>query len=208
MKGSNYCPYPDRPHKLKIGKTQLSLFHAYSKGRADATSRTALRQHQQPAPWAFAVIHANCRQPALGSFLGSEVRWPWALRQLQPASFLCPRHPQGHPRCTYRHAHARGNEYGTQLPVLPRRCVFHVIPTGLRHAYSTRALVSREASKLPWLVFLGIGGLFEHHSTAGSSARIMQPIGGAVRTPPSHNRALKTCVLKNFISYGISALFT
>ena len=57
-------------------------------------------------------------------------------------------------------------------------------------------------------LFSVIGSLFEHCSTAGSLARIRTLIGGATRTPPSRNRANKTYVLWNFISYRRSALFT
>ena len=47
----------------------------------------------------------------------------------------------------------------------------------------------------PVFLFLVIGSLFEHRSTASSFAHIRPPIGGAVRTPPSRNRTNKTCVL-------------
>ena len=49
--------------------------------------------------------------------------------------------------------------------------------------------------EFPIFLFLGIGSLFEYRSIAGSLACIRPPIGGAVRTPPSCNRASKTCVL-------------
>ena len=46
--------------------------------------------------------------------------------------------------------------------------------------------------EFPVFLFLIIGSLFEHRITVGSLARIRPPIDGAVRTPPSRNRADKT----------------
>ena len=81
--------------------------------------------------------------PGVGNFLGSAVRWPWTLRQLGPARFWCPRHPQGQRRCPFWHARARGS--GAQLLCFSRHANKAARPHG--HAYCTGASASRETLK-------------------------------------------------------------
>ena len=87
---------------------------------------------------------AECFQPRVGDFPRSAARWPWELRQLRPAHFLCPGHPQGNPRSPCWYAHARGN--GAQLPAPPRRCLFP------RHANK-----AAHAASLPCILCGGVG---------------------------------------------------
>ena len=131
LKGSNCCPYPDYPHNMKIGKSNYAYSTRTAKARlmrfpVPHCTGTGSRHRGGPAGVRRAPREvANCHRPCLGSLLRSAARWPWALRQLldnAACALLCPRHPQGHPRCLCRYAHARGN--GAQLPALPRWCLF------------------------------------------------------------------------------------
>ena len=143
--------------KWKLETTIKLILRARQRpGWCDFPYRTALAPAAGilGAPRAFAAAHAHCRQPCLGHFLGSAVRCPWALCQLQPARFSCTQHLEGHvrPRCSCRCA---GMRMRAALVRSCRRCRAGVIFTPCQQSCAalwpyynyTGTSVSREALK-------------------------------------------------------------